>query len=295
MKLSTLALIFAAGAMPALQIFAAAAPPPWRVIIANDTCPDVTWGFTEAQTRQAFADLIAAHLDEMTRTDTLPRENRDHYNAAAFIEVEAFLEIYPQRRGELLRRIREGRLWVSPFLCNSLWGFQSVEGALRTFYPARRMEREHGMPIDVAEHIELPSLPGGMAPLLAGCGIRWLSVPFYDYDSAFKGLKNPPLFRLEGPDGSEVRVRLDAWASLKASYAQGSQLLKDPKRLASEWLPHYAGLGAAYPLRTIFASGTHSDINPNSYKQTQGFAAAIIAFNAAGTNDTVKLVNGTLA
>jgi hypothetical protein len=280
--------------MPTVQIFAEEAPTPWRILIANDTCPDVTWGFTEGQVRQAFADLIAAHLDEMTRTDALHSEDRDHYNATAFIEVEAFLEIYPQRQGELLRRIREGRLCVSPFLCNSLWGFQSVEGALRTFYPARRIEREHGMPIGVAEHIELPSLPWGMASLMAGCGIRWTSVPFLDYDSTFKGLKNPPLFRLEGPDGSEVRVLLDAWASQKANYMQGGYLLKDPQRVSSEWLPHYAGLGAVYPLRTIFASGAHSDINPSSHKQARGFANGIIDYNAAGTN-AVKLVNGTLA
>jgi hypothetical protein len=60
--------------MPALQILAEEASTPWRIIIANDTCPDVTWGFTEAQVRQAFADLIAAHLDEMTRTDMLAPE-----------------------------------------------------------------------------------------------------------------------------------------------------------------------------------------------------------------------------
>jgi hypothetical protein len=293
-KTLTLALLVATGLMPALPIFADDGPPAWRVIIANDTCPDVTWGFTEGQVRQAFADLLAAHLDEMSRTDALPSEDRDHYNATAFIEVEAFLERFPQRQDELLRRIREGRVCVSPFLCNSLWGFQSVEGALRTFYPARRMEREHGMPIDIAEHIELPSLPWGMATLMAGCGIRWTSVPFMDYDTSFKGLNNPPLFRLEGPDGSEVRVRLDAWASMKTSYYQGGYLLTNPKRVESEWIPHYAGLGCAYPLRTAFASGTHSDINPNSYKQARGFADGIIRYNAAGTN-AAKLVNGTLA
>ena len=170
--------------------------PPWRVIIANDTCPDVTWGFTEAQTRQAFADLVAAHLDEMARTDAQPPDNRDHYNATAFIEIEAFLDKYPGRKDELVRRVREGRLGVSPFLCNSLWGWQSVEGALRAFYPARRFEREHGVRFDVAEHIELPSLPWRMATLLAGCGIRWTSVPFLNYDTTFQGLQTPPLFRM---------------------------------------------------------------------------------------------------
>ena len=294
MKTIIVAFVLAAGAAHALPIPAEEDAPPWRIIIANDTCPDVTWGFTESQVRQAFADLIAAHLDEMTRTDGLPAEDRDHYNATAFIEVEAFLEKTPRRQDELFRRVREGRFCVSPFLCNSLWGFQSVEGALRTFYPARRMERDHGMPIDVAEHIELPSLPWGMATLMAGCGIRWASVPFMDYDTTFNGLNNPPLFRLEGPDGSEVRVRLDAWASLKTSYYQGAYLLKDTRLVASEWIPHYAGLGAEYPFRTVFASGTHSDINPNSYKQARGFADAIINYNATRTN-RAKLINGTLA
>ena len=289
-----LTLILAGGAVTPLRSLGADDLPAWRIIIANDTCPDVTWGFTETQTRKAFADLIAAHLDEMTRTDELSAELRDHYNATAFIEVEAFLELYPGRRDELFRRIREGRVCVSPFLCNSLWGFQSVEGALRTFYPARRMERDHGMPIGVAEHIELPSLPWGMASVMAGCGIRWTSVPFYDYDSTFKGLKNPPLFRWEGPDGSEVRVLLDGWACQKASYAQGSHLLKEPERIVSEWIPHYAGLGLDYPLRTIFASGTHSDINPSSGKQARGFADGIISYNAAGAT-VARLVNGTLA
>lgn len=272
----------------------AEAPSPWRIIIANDTCPDVTWGFTEEQTRQALADLVRAHLDEMTRTDTDAPENRDHYNMTATFEALCFMERYPERKQELIRRVREGRICVSPFLCNSLWGLQSVEGVLRTFYPARRLEREWGIPLDVAEHIELPSLPWGMASILAGCSVRWTSVPFLDYDCTFKGLKSPPLFRLEGPDGSEVRVVLDAWASLKANYAQGAHLLKDGKRVTDEWIPHYKHLGATYPLRTVLASGTHSDISPNSGKQARGFADGIRQYNAAATN-SARLLNGTLA
>jgi len=265
-----------------------------RLIIANDTCPDVTWGYTEAETRQAFADLIAAHLDEMTRTDAGPIENRNHYNAMAFIEVEAFLEKFPERREELVRRVREGRVCLSPFLCNTLWGFQSVEGALRGFYPAHRFAREHSLALEVANHTELPSLPWGMATLMAGCGFRWVSVPFLDYDCTFGGLRNPPLFRLEGPDGSEVRVILDAWASRKGHYTQGGWLLQDPKRIAAEWLPHYTSLGALWPLKVTYASGTHSDINPGSGRQARGFAEAIARYNATGTN-AVTLCNGTLA
>ena len=58
--------------------------------------------------------------------------------------------------------------------------------------------------------------------LMAGCGIRHLSVPYYGYDSTFGGLKNPPLFLHEGPDGSRVKVVTDRWACSRSHYTQGA-------------------------------------------------------------------------
>ncbi len=266
----------------------------WTICVTNDNCPDYTWGLTEEQTRQAFADIVRAHLDEMNRTDGLEPANQDRYNMAVTLEAICFVERYPERQAELIRRVKEGRVLVSPFLCNSLWAMQSTECALRVLYPARRLERDWGIPIDVAEHIEEPSLPWGMAPILAGAGVRWLSVPFYNYDSTFKQLKNPPLFVWEGPDGSRLRVIMDPWASNRSSYAQGAAILKKPESIVSQWLPHYRGLGDAYPLRAILASGTHSDIAPRSGDQAKGFADALISYNA-GAGSHPKLVNATVA
>lgn len=262
----------------------------WTIYVCNDTCPDFTWGWTEPQVRKALAELVCSHLDEMTRTDSQPPENRDRYNMTAAEEAYCFVEHYPQRKEELIRRIREGRVLVSPYLCNSLWGMQSVEGVLRTFYPARRLEREWGIPIDVAEHIELPSLPWGTAGLLAGCGVRWLSVPFLKYDTTFEGLTNPPVFIFEGPDGGRVRVAMDPWACLRGGYGQGRVVLGGA---ADEWVAHYRDLGDAYPLRAVLASGTHGDISPDSAGQSAGFADAIIAGNAA-PGEHPRFVNATV-
>ncbi|HUT32355.1 MAG TPA: glycosyl hydrolase-related protein [Planctomycetota bacterium] len=268
----------------------------WTIYVTNDNCPDYTWGFTEEQTRKAFADIVKGHLDEMTRTDNQPPESQNRYNAAVTQEALCFVEHYPQRKDELIRRIKEGRLYVSPYLCNSLWAFQGVEGAIRTFYPARRLERDWGIRcLDVAEHIEEPSLPWGVAPILAGCGIRWLSNPYYGYDSTFRGLKNPPLFLWEGPDGSQVRVVMDRFASNSASYTQGAKLLREPNAIPG-WVAHYAKLGDAfsvYGTRAILASGTHGDINPGSGGQARGFAEKIIAYNKQG-GQRPKLINATL-
>jgi hypothetical protein len=274
-----------------------AAEPPaevgkWTIFIANDNCPDYTWGFSEQQTRKAFADVVKGHLDEMTRTDGQPPENRDRYNAAVTQEVLCFVEHYPERKEELIRRIKEGRLYVSPYLCNSLWAFQGVEGAIRTFYPARRLERDWGITIDCAHHIELPSLPWGTPTILAGCGLRNLSVPYYGYDSPFGGLRTPPIFIHEGPDGSRVKVVMDRFACGKSSYTQGANVLGKSDAIDKEWIAHYAGLGAAYPLRAILASGTHGDISPGSGNQARGLAEKIIQYNAR-PGPRPKLVNAT--
>jgi len=268
-------------------------PNRWSIYVANDNCPDYTWGYTEEQTRQAFADIVRGHLDEMNRTDSLEPWNRDRYNMALTQEAICFVERYPDREAELVRRIKEGRIFVSPFLCNSLWAFHSTECAIRTLYPARRLEQKWGISLDVAEHIEEPSLPWGIVPILAGAGIRWLSVPFYNYDSTFAGLKNPPLFALDGPDGSELRVILDPWASNKASYMQGAAVLRHPATILQEWLPHYSSLGEVYPLRAFLASGTHGDIAPHSGSQAHEFAQAIIDYNAR-EGEHPRLINATL-
>jgi hypothetical protein len=266
-------------------------PADWTIYISNDACSDYTWGFDEAQTRKAFADVIAAHLDEMTRTDHEAEENRDRYNLSITQEGLVFLEYYPERKAELLRRIHEGRISVGAFLNNNLWGFQSLESELRDLYPARRMEEQWGISIRDAEHIEEPALPWGAASILAGSGFRWLIVPFLDYDSTFSRLDVPVFFTLKGPDGAEVRVLMDKWASEKANYAQGRYLLKDPKLIEEEWLPHYQQ--SRYPLRIVLASGTHSDNGPGIPELTPKFANGIIQYNAQAAPHA-KLVNATL-
>jgi len=264
---------------------------PWTIYITNDSCSDYTWNNTEPDTLRAYAEIIRAHLDEMIKSDQEQPENQERYNLSITGEALSFFNLYPDRKDEFIRRVNEGRISMSPFLNNSLLAFQSTESALRNFYPAARMQREWGVPLEVAEHIECPSLPWGMASLLAGCGVRWLSVPFLDYDSTFKGLDVPPLSVWEGPDGTSVRLILDKFASEAGEYSQGAHLLNDPSEIET-WLTHYEALGGDYPLRITLASGTHNDLYLKSTRQVGPFHQTLRSWNAAGHR--VKLVNATL-
>ena len=37
---------------------ARSAEDPWTICVANNNCQDSTWGLTDEQTRQAFADVV---------------------------------------------------------------------------------------------------------------------------------------------------------------------------------------------------------------------------------------------
>ncbi|MGA7409768.1 MAG: hypothetical protein WBW33_04740, partial [Bryobacteraceae bacterium] len=266
---------------------------PWTIFITNDSCSDYTWNNTEQDAVRAYAEIIRAHLDEMTLTDHEQPENQDRYNLSITGEALSFFNLYPERKDEFIRRVREGRISISPFLNNSLLAFQNAESAIRNFYPAMRMQRAWGLPMEVAEHIECPAMPWGIASLLAACGVRWLSVPFLDYDSTFKNLEVPPLFIWEGPDGTVIRMVFDKFASLASNYSQGGRLLDDPSKIESTWLPHYEALGAEYPLRVVLASGTHNDLYLKSVRQVPRFAEAIRSWNTDPAHPT-KLINAIL-
>ncbi len=112
---------------------------PWTIYITNDSCSDYTWNNTEQDTLRAYAEIIRAHLDEMIRGDGEPPENQDRYNLSITGEALSFFNLYPERKDEFIRRVKEGRISVSPFLNNSLLAFQSTESAIRNFYPAARI------------------------------------------------------------------------------------------------------------------------------------------------------------
>lgn len=252
-----------------VSLFAQTKSSDWTIYITNDACSDYTWGFNEEATRRAYADVVRAHLDEMNRTDSLAPAERDRYNLSISQEALMFRRYYPERWGEFLRRVREGRIYIGPFLNNNLWAFQGTESLIRSMYPARRLAQETGVPLKVGVHIEEPALPWGAASILASSGIRSLLVYFLDYDARFKQLTNPPLFAWQGPDGQSIRVLMDDWASEKYNYVQGAGLLKKPESIESEWLPHYAQLGAAYPARVTLAAGTHGDNGPKNWERAR--------------------------
>ena len=270
----------------------------WKIYISNDVCMDNSWCLSETRNREYAIDLMAANLDAMRETDSEPWQNRARYTCTVTNEIFYFLEKYPQRRDELIDRIRNGQIMLSPFLVNTNWGFSGVEGFLRSMYPARRFASEYGLPLRHAVHSELPGLPWDIVPLLSGSGITWINKPFLNFDASFNRLKNPPLFILYGPDSSMIKVAMDAQASLRYGYVQATDILKkgsdsesDSSDIQNFWLSHYGSL-PAYPLKAVLAEGTHGDMSSRSAAEVESITHRIIDFNKHA-GKPVTLINAS--
>lgn len=262
----------------------------WRLHLSHDCCNDFTWGNDESSTRDNLAEILREHLDEMTRTDDEDSDHRDHYTSTTFVEALAFLAKYPTRRQELAERATSGRLTLSPWLCNTLWGSMSPEGQLRAMNQARRLEIELGIPLDCGNHSEMPSLPLGAVPLLAGAGVKWVVVPWLLFDTNWRPLECPPVFVLAGPDGSELGMVFDPMACSRGVYIQALKLLNEPEQIP-EWIAWYRALGDQYPLQASFAAGTHHDLYPEKVDEPSTLNLLLQQRN--GEQAEAKLVNSS--
>ncbi len=76
-----------------------------RILVAHDTCPDVTWGWTEEQTRQGFADLAGSSDEETWRfsSRTVAQAPQNHWCLACINRkgllrrARAFAEQFPAK------------------------------------------------------------------------------------------------------------------------------------------------------------------------------------------------------
>jgi hypothetical protein len=264
----------------------------WRIYISHDCCNDFTWGNDEASTRDNLAEILKAHLDAMTQTDSYTPDEQSHYTSTTFVEALCFLEKYPARREELVRRAIERRLTLSPWLCNTLWGSMTVEGNLRAMSAARRLQIATGIPLDSGNHSEMPSLPIGAATMLKNAGVDWIVVPWLLFDTVWATLVAPPVFRYVGPDGTELAMIFDSFASNRGLYIQGLKLLNNPAQIP-EWIAHYEGWKTEYPLRSFFAAGTHHDLYPEKRHEVEPLNAKLCAYNQS-EDRVATMVNASL-
>ncbi len=261
----------------------------WTVYVAQDKHLDYGWIHPVEKVVERMNVLTDYHLDAAERIGL-------RWNLDTSIWVEEFLRARPAARAErLLAALRVGDLEVGAFWVVPLPGFMGTEELLHSLYYARHLEEDLGIPMRTAAIQEAPSLSWGLATILAGAGIAHVVKGAYNLRNPHLREREPaPLVHWEGPDGSRVLLRWDAYADTHSwgGYGEAYKLwvsTSDQERVQfiEDTVARYDGY-RDYPLEAILLAGTGFD----RYPQTTVVSDFCRWFNAQGW-EYPRLVDAT--
>jgi hypothetical protein len=220
----------------------------WRVFIVPTVHTDI--GYTDLQEK-----VMARHADNtiqaLAMVDKYPEFNWDF---ETFWQLDCFLKEHPEKREELFRRLREGRMGLSADFGNMLTGLCSHEALNRVTLNARDLANQGGFNFESVILDDVPSAVGSLPMVLANSGIKYF-IEGVNHDRgpyATEGLQNP--FYWEGPDGSRVL------AHIAGGYAMAGRFFTSMER-AAQALPSYLAdhEKAGYPYDAVLVNGAFSD------------------------------------
>ncbi len=262
---------------------------PWTIYVAQDKHLDYGWIHPVEKVVERMNILTDYHLDAAQRMDL-------HWNFDASIWVEEFLRARPSTRVEhLLSVLRSGCFEVGAFWLVPFPGLMGTEELLQSLYYARHLQETLGIPVRTASLQEVPSLPWGVATILAGSGLHHVVKGAYNLRNPHLRERDPlPLAAWEGPDGSRVLLKWDvyedthSWGGYAEAYAlwrsaSNEQRVKFIEDTIARY-DHYRN----YPFDAILLAGTGFD----EYPQTSVVSEFIQWFNAQGW-EYPRLVDAT--
>ena len=142
----------------------------------------------------------------------------------------------PSRHRELIEAARQKRVGIESGYLNMLTGLCSQEELIHDLYYSARLARQSGIPFESHTLTDAPSHVWTVPTILAGAGIRYLSVGVNQTRAPLfrKNIHHKSPFWWVGPDGSKVLT----WFS--DGYSQAERIgLKDGAERMQATLPGY--------------------------------------------------------
>ncbi len=195
----------------------------WTLAIVPQEHLDV--GFTDY--RAKVAELQSESVDGVLQ---LEQKHPDfHWTLdGAWIAQQYLATRSPAQQQKFLQAIRAGGVVLPPQFANQHTGVASLEGLIRSLYPAHTMAEKYHLPVGAANITDVPSYSWSYASVLHDAGIRYFAAGSNSWRAPIMLIgrwseKSP--FYWEGPDGGRVMM----WYS--RAYLQLASMFGTPPTL----------------------------------------------------------------
>lgn len=154
----------------------------WEVDLVPGSHHDL--GYTDIP-----SNILREHARHLDQVLALAAASADWLAEARFTYVIEqawsalyFMEHRPAAAVEqLVRLLRSGQVELTALLGNETSELCGHEELVRLLYPAFRVKRRYGVPIETAELNDIPGVAWGLLKVLAGSGIKYFSPGIQDY------------------------------------------------------------------------------------------------------------------
>jgi alpha-mannosidase len=171
------------------------APPPWKLIVVSHTHWDREWYLTFESFRTRLVGMVDQLLDLLDRDPGY----RCFMLDGQTVVLEDYLEVRPDRRADIERQVRAGRLRVGPWYILPDEFLVGGESLVRNLMRGLRVARRFGEPMMVGYLPDCFGQIAHMPALLHGFAIENAVI----WRGADEGLAKTEFF-WRAPDGSEV-------------------------------------------------------------------------------------------
>lgn len=222
----------------------------WKLYLVSTVHTDI--GFTDLQerVRERHAQNGLAVLQML---DEYPDFK---WYSETFWQLNAFLELHPEKADEAFARLREKRWELSASYANTLTGLCSSEALNRLTLDSHNLADRAGFDLDSFIMDDVPSATGALPMVLAHSGVKYFIEGANVHHAVYAG-EVPCPFWWEGPDGSRVLADI----TTRPAYGAMKNLMLTRER-AMKLLPEYLNrfqTNSAYPYDAILLNGAFSD------------------------------------
>ncbi len=221
----------------------------WRVYIVPTAHTDI--GYTDYQdsvkVRHANNGLRALKL--------LHKYPLFKWYSETYWQLEAMLQLYPEKTGEVFKLLRQKRWGLSGDYANMLTGLCSSEALNRLTLDSRDLADRGKFGLNSVILDDVPSAVGSLPMVLANSGIRYFIEGANNDRAPYAGnVPNP--FYWEGPDGSRVLADI----TTDPGYAAAGDLLPSVSEAMKKLPPFLARFETAgYPYNAVLVNGAFVD------------------------------------
>ena len=221
----------------------------FRLFIVPTTHTDIGYTDLQERVRRRHAENGLKELEWLNEYPNLK------WYAETFWQLDALLELHPEKTGEVFERLRQKRMGLSGDYANMLTGLCSSEALNRLTLDSRNLANRGGFELNSVILDDVPSAIGALPMVLANSGIKYF-IEGANNDRAPYAGEVPNPFYWEGADGSRVLADI----TTRPAYAAAGNLLPSVPR-AMEQLPPYLARfeTAAYPYDAVLINGAYSD------------------------------------